>query len=758
MNIYEAVDYINSINIGELPYRDITSITYGYKIINGVETEEPCITFGFLEKKPLSAIPDNELLPKTLDINGKQVKTDVVQRDIVNKVIAYCHTPSATVDPVRQNYLKRRPLQGGASSVYVGGSDATLGLLVRDKSDGQVVALSNNHVYAASNLLGVYQHVNETGSNSILPVSARQPGSPTANPYGSSNPADDFIGTSKRAVPIGDINYNKISGGSAAGSIIGTSCDAAVVSLDSYSLINSSSVDVIGFDIPGPYQFATDYEITSLGDPASPNYRSPVFRSGRTLGPIGFPGNSYSCRLSVIPTSFGITLVTGYSDQTSYFYNSFYIQGNVYSVQGGDSGSATFALLSSQSTTLSAWKCIGLVFAGPSNSLSGICTRISTVAEKLNIAPWNGSTPTITPETQTLYLSAQDYLPWNTSSCVTLSGRKFYQAGGLTIPTPSLFTVNAAPLYWYSVANNGSSTWLAVASGVNTVAKSTDNGVTWSTATNLPIYMSGGIAGYGSDKYIAYGNGAWIVYDRRGSYWSEVYARSTDDGVTWSLLPVAAGAARNLFIEEIYYHNNRFVTLAKSQSAITISTDSGLTFGGAIYLPKLPNSTSYYRGIAANGSTWIAISDYYSNPSYNVGAISTDSGLTWAALTNLPYGGGGCFDIAYGNGLWVCTPYLWTNLQYVSCIISDNNGASWSLISYNDYRPRLPQIRYNNGKFYQLEFILGSSFYMPILDSTTRKWTVVGLPTTEYWTTPSVNNTGTVICLDSYGTQGFKYQ
>jgi hypothetical protein len=51
MNIYQALDYINNINIGDLPCKDITSITYGYKIVNGIETEEPCITFGFLEKK-----------------------------------------------------------------------------------------------------------------------------------------------------------------------------------------------------------------------------------------------------------------------------------------------------------------------------------------------------------------------------------------------------------------------------------------------------------------------------------------------------------------------------------------------------------------------------------------------------------------------------------------------------------------------------------------------------------------------------------
>ena len=755
MNIYEALDYINTINMADLPYKNVTSITYGTKITDGVDTGEPCITFGFLEKKPLSEIPDNELLPKTLNVNDKQVKTDVVQREIPAAAISYCHSTDPTVEPVRQNNIKQRPLKGGSSGITIGSGDATLGLLVRDKSDGQVVALSNNHVFGGSNLLGVFQHVNDNGGNNILSLSARQPGNPPTNYYGSLNPADDYIGDSKRVVPIGDLNYRK----NPAGFISGTSCDACITSLNSYSLIDFTSVDVLGLNVPGPYKFATDYEITSLGDPASPNYKSPVFRSGRTLGPIGYPGNTFSCKLSVIPWSFGIQLVSGYSEQYSYFYNSFHIQGDVYSVAGGDSGSAVFALLSSQSTTLSAWKCIGVVFAAPSNSLSCICSRITTVAEKLNIAPWDGNIPTITSETQTLYLSAQDYLPWDTSSYVTLSGRKFYQTGGLTIPTPSLFTVNGAPLYWSNVANNGGSTWLAVASGVNTVAKSTDNGATWSLATSLPILMSGARIGYGSEKYIAYGAGTWIVYDSKGSLYSELYARSTDDGVTWSLLPVdKLTDARNLRIEGLYYFNNRFVTLTPTKSAITISTDNGLTFGGIIYLPKLPNTTNYYRGIAANGSTWIAISDYYGNPSYNLGAISNDSGLTWSALTNIPYGGGGCWDIAYGNGMWVCTPFLWTTLPFVSSIASINNGASWFLIPYNNYKPRVPQITYNNGKFYQIEYLNGSATYMCILDSTTQKWTGVGLPKLDKWCYPSVNNTGTLIALNSYGTQGFKYQ
>jgi len=483
MNIYEAIDYINSIKVSDLPYGDITSMTYGNKIVDGVETGEPCIKFGVLEKKPLSAIPATAVVPKNLDINGTQVKTDVVQRAPRERLIGgSCNSEDPTVDPVRQNYLRRRPLKGGASSIYINGTDATLGLFVRDKSDGQVVAISNCHVYAASNLLGVYQHLNNAGLNNIVSLSARQPGTPPYNPYGNTDPTVDCIGSCKRTVPIGDLDYTFYYSTFTGNFYInGTSTDAAILKLPSYDLIDSSSVDVIGFNVNGPYQFATDYEITSLGDPLSPNYGSPIFRSGRTLGPVGYPGSSTSCYLSVVPDSFGLALVGVYSEFTSFFYNTFDIRGNVAATKGGDSGSAIFARLSANIPALATWKCIGLVFAGSSDAaVTGTGTRITTIAEKLNIVPWNGNIPTFTSETETLYLSAQNYLPWSTSSSVILSGRRYYQTGGLPAPSLSSFTIDSTPRYWTDVANNGS-TWLAVASGVNTVFKSTSNGApgTW---------------------------------------------------------------------------------------------------------------------------------------------------------------------------------------------------------------------------------------------------------------------------------------
>lgn len=179
--------------------------------------------------------------------------------------------------PVKYNRQKARPLSGGCSSVYSPASDATLGLLVRDKQDRSIVALSNAHVYSNNLLIGEEARTKGELDN-ILTLSAQQPGSNKYNKYGTS-PIIDYIGTPKRTSLISKNNSRN------------TFTDAAIVELGVNNIIDSSSNAVLWFKEKGPYQFASREEFDSLIDPTSLNYRSPVFRSGRTLGPLGYPGN-----------------------------------------------------------------------------------------------------------------------------------------------------------------------------------------------------------------------------------------------------------------------------------------------------------------------------------------------------------------------------------------------------------------------------------------------------------------------------------
>lgn len=58
---------------------EIVSVSYGYKQISSSYTEEKSIRFGVARKKPLSEIPPEKLIPKTILIDGVEYKTDVIE-------------------------------------------------------------------------------------------------------------------------------------------------------------------------------------------------------------------------------------------------------------------------------------------------------------------------------------------------------------------------------------------------------------------------------------------------------------------------------------------------------------------------------------------------------------------------------------------------------------------------------------------------------------------------------------------------------
>lgn len=419
-NVEKILEWIRNVNLKSLPY-NIVGIGWGPKRKNGIENGEYSVIFTVREKKPIGDLKSDEIIPKTLEIPFGDSTTISVVTDIVEPVLCKklpsCHTNSDTVDPIQQNRTRRRPLMGGIESMTDWGNFVgTLGIFVKDQTDGQIVALSNNHIYANSQVVAELQTPNELGSTTTIEISGYQP-----TGYWRTNVENDYIGKCKRAVLVGNVDPT-IIGFSGFTPILGdTSCDAAILSLSSYNLINSvDSPNILNFNAKAPYQFATDLEIDSLAPNATMS-AAPIFRSGRTLGPVGFPGNSFSCALSVYELNWG--LVGLYSGYASYFSNCFFVRGNVDAGAGGDSGSAMFALFNQNNPSLSAWKLIGLLFAGPNDNSYTIGCRITNIANALNIGPW---------DTQIPILSSKEHivkLPSNFNQTITLSGRTYYQVG-----------------------------------------------------------------------------------------------------------------------------------------------------------------------------------------------------------------------------------------------------------------------------------------------------------------------------------------
>jgi hypothetical protein len=112
-----------------------------------------------------------------------------------------------------------------------------------------------------------------------------------------------------------------------------------------------------------------------------------------------------------------------YSGYASFFSDCFYVRGNVFAGTGGDSGSAMFALFNSTNPSLSTWKLIGLLFAGPEDESYTMGCRITKIAQSLDIAPWDTSIPQLSSTNNITNLRG------NYSQNLTLSGRKYYQVG-----------------------------------------------------------------------------------------------------------------------------------------------------------------------------------------------------------------------------------------------------------------------------------------------------------------------------------------
>lgn len=109
---------------------NVNGVGIGYKETNGVITDELSVVC--LVSKKTSNLPSGGKIPAT--ING--LKTDVVQ---VGEIKALSNTD------------RYRPAPGGVSIGHYSITAGTLGVVVRDRSNGTRLILSNNHVLANSN-------------------------------------------------------------------------------------------------------------------------------------------------------------------------------------------------------------------------------------------------------------------------------------------------------------------------------------------------------------------------------------------------------------------------------------------------------------------------------------------------------------------------------------------------------------------------------------------------------------------------------
>jgi len=413
------------------------------------------------------------------------------------------------VMPVSGNRSTHRPLVGGIScSIFpLSGYDTpfsqsdlsplhntgTLGALCIDLDDNTVVGITNNHVIGGSLCRGnvtfwdddtleydaVSAYTSTYGLTYWSPLSANDtisaPGE-TRYPVYQRGGTDAYttskdgldslkIGTVKRAFPY-TVSNNKI--------------DAAIFALDpsvsnlfskteswkQYQLARQDedmADSVQGLSAMG---FATTAEIDSLAA-GEANEGAPVFRSGRTMGPVGWPGSKLhipnpsrpgrlvdppgdtgTCWISAYDVMASHTLKMGgntgghYIDGVEYnrfgWSESIFISGGADPSTGGDSGSFVYALFNEGNSSLSAWKVIGLLF-GASGSYDrnqyGILNRIDNIAEMMNLSAYRGEDLDIG------YKNTDIQVIDSRQSAVTamIGGKLYWQVGSTNSPATRVF-------------------------------------------------------------------------------------------------------------------------------------------------------------------------------------------------------------------------------------------------------------------------------------------------------------------------------
>lgn len=418
---------------------NVKGIMFGHKYVGGVKTENVGIVFHVDKKRPISEIKPEDLIPLTIEIDGKKYPTDVVEdKSTVQALTCYTNfSGEPEILKLQGNPSLLLPIKGGQEIIEyptgwvdAGGgswsfSAGTLGFMAVDNEDDRVVGVTNAHV-ACSVFLANSQRIPD---DVLDPYNLYEDRAWAFN--GTSFPPG-VLGRNlnslvqlglrvKRYVPLFDTNSPNLN-----------SCDVSLLSMnadyldgDSYRIHQPAGV--------GPMShmpFATTSEIDDI---LTSNPR--IYSTGRTTGPKGW-ADSPSCRLRIDGifvsigvqfTQWGKAKVINFEDLIRFRYED----NSNFPVAGGDSGSALLAEIGGQ------MKIIGLVFAGNGGQLGspsagthyGYACRIDRIAQEMNIRSWDSSyVPNFSQGTASVYVKPISQGGMDDKTIV-IGGNTYYNVG-----------------------------------------------------------------------------------------------------------------------------------------------------------------------------------------------------------------------------------------------------------------------------------------------------------------------------------------
>jgi hypothetical protein len=375
--------------------------------------------YGVEQKKPLSELSSEEILPNEITIGENILRTDVFQISKAETLACNPYCGQIAGPNSADNRAFTRPLKGGLSITSTNNVSTvgTMGFIGVHTETQTLIGVTNNHVtiqdafYTSErNLFGVIKneyspvdYVYQNGETGSIPT----------------NPAYT-IGQSLRYVPISKNNMNYV--------------DGAIFSLEAEDVDIATSYQQAGVnDYTLPLPFASTSEIDNLL-----TTNPMLYSSGRTTGPKG--GSSCPMRIFAL---FSSTILT-YKLQGTSTYCQFLDQITFVKpvndpsltticsnpIYSGDSGSALIADFDGVR------KIIGLVFAA--GSVSGIvyygyANRIDRVALELGIEAWDGTAKGYVNPASITYKTTSNGSSNKTLICDEIS---YWQVGLTTLNNP----------------------------------------------------------------------------------------------------------------------------------------------------------------------------------------------------------------------------------------------------------------------------------------------------------------------------------
>ncbi|WP_433359056.1 hypothetical protein [Streptosporangium sp. CA-115845] len=136
--------------------KNVVGIGFGPPSRGGQRLDTPACVVHVVNKVPLGELAPGSAVPRTLDIQGAQIETDVVE---TGRFYAHAYTD------------RERPAIGGISVGHPLVTAGTLGCLVKDMQNNERLAiLSNNHVLAAVNECKAGDPIYQPGPMDASPV------------------------------------------------------------------------------------------------------------------------------------------------------------------------------------------------------------------------------------------------------------------------------------------------------------------------------------------------------------------------------------------------------------------------------------------------------------------------------------------------------------------------------------------------------------------------------------------------------------